>query len=231
MDQSGIAPEPLSQTPPENDSAPTVPNGIVESHDDKGVLTQRATYSEGVLEGEFLVFNPQGTIIQKFFYHEGKLKGEAFIYNDDGQLGQKLTYDGGVLNGPHQTFANNVLVVELPFVQGLREGVARFFAPNGGLQAEITFKKDKENGLRTIYNPELGVVVRKEILIEGALEGKSQTFYPSGALMIEQLYEKGLLQGRCVQFYEDGTTQQESNYDKGVLTEPAKNYDQNGKEL
>ena len=137
--------------------------------------------------------------------------------------------------GPPSTvapiFAVILTIAEIPYVNGVREGAARFFAPNGRVQAEITFQADKENGLRTIYNPELGVVVRKETLQNGVLEGQSFGFYPSGAIMAQQTFEKGLSEGRSTQFYEDGTVQQITSYEKGVIRGPILKFDQNGKAI
>ncbi len=216
-----------SDSKPEEQSPPTV----VENHDDNGVLTQKATYVDGVLEGEFLAYNPQGTVIKRFFYHQGKLQGEALIYNDDGKLTQRLTYEDGVLDGPMQIFSSDVMVAEIPYVKGVREGIMRTFAPNGRVQSETTLQADKENGTRTIYNPELGIIVRTETLVDGVVEGQSLTFYPGGAVMMQQTFVKGLPEGRSVSLYQSGAIQQIAIYEKGALAGPPQQYDLAGKEI
>jgi uncharacterized protein len=239
MDTSGIASLlPLDQGAdpadlPDADlkSEEQLPPTVVESHDEDGVLTQKATYVDGVLDGEFLVFNPQGTVIKKFLYRQGKLQGEALIYNDDGKLMQRLTYEDGVLEGPLQIYGNDVMVAEIPYAKGVREGVMRTFAPNGRVQSQTTLQADKENGARTIYNPELGVIVRTETLVDGVVEGQSLTFYPGGAVMMQQTFVKGLLDGRSVSFYQSGTIQQMAIYEKGALVNPPQQYDLAGKEM
>ncbi len=207
------------------------PSTIVESYDEDRVLTQKATYVDGVLEGEFLAYNPQGTVMKKFFYRQGKLQGEALIYNDDGKLIQRLTYEDDVLVGPLQIFSNEVMVAEIPYVKGVREGIMRTFAPNGRVQSETTLQADKENGARTIYNPELGVIVRAETLVGGVVDGQSLTFYPGGAVMMQQTFAKGLPDGRSVSFYKSGAIQQIAVYQKGVLANPPQQYDLAGKEI
>jgi uncharacterized protein len=235
MDQQAAAPDILTQLPPElgpeSDTLPQSPSEVVESYDDNGVLIQKATYVDGVMDGELLAFNSQGTVIKKFFYRQGKLHGEALIYNDDGKLAQRLTYEDGILEGPFQIYTNDVLVVEIPYAKGVREGVGSIFALNGRIQSQSTFQADKENGARTIYNPELGYVVRTETLVDGVIEGQSVTFYPGGAIMMQQNFVKGLPDGRSVQFYNTGTIQQISIYDNGVLTAPPQQFDLTGKAI
>jgi antitoxin component YwqK of YwqJK toxin-antitoxin module len=238
-----MAPEMLSILPPDPGSDPAallgsdlkpeeqLPSNIVESHNENGVLTQKATYIDGVLEGEFLAYNPQGTVIKKFFYRQGKLQGEALIYNDEGKLAQRLTYEDGVLEGPLQIFSNEVMVVEIPYVKGAREGIMRTFAPNGCVQSQTTLQADKENGARTVYNPESGVIIRTETLVDGVVDGQSLTFYPGGAVMMQQTFVKGLPEGRSVSFYQSGAIQQIAIYEKGALVSPPQQYDLAGKEL
>lgn len=122
-------------------------------------------------------------------------------------------------------------MAEIPYVKGVREGIMRTFAPNGRVQSETTLQADKENGVRTIYNPELGVIVRTETLVDGVVEGQSLTFYPGGAIMMQQTFVKGLPEGRSVSFYQSGTIQQIAIYEKGVLTSPPQQYDLAGKEI
>lgn len=239
MDTSGMAsllplnPQPNPADLPDADlkSEEQFPPTVIESHDENGVLTQKATYVDGVLEGEFLAYNPQGTVVKRFFYHQGNLQGKALVYNDDGKLMQQLTYEDGVLNGPLQIYANEILMVEIPYVKGVREGIMRTFAPNGRVQSETTFQADKENGARTIYNPELGIIIRAETLVDGVVEGQSLTFYPGGAVMMQQTFVKGLLEGRSVSFYKSGTIQQMAIYEKGALASPPQQYDLEGKEI
>lgn len=228
MDTPATASEVLNFIPSTED---TSSYNVIESHDENGVLTQKATYVDGILEGEFLAYNPQGIVIKKFFYCKGKLQGEALIYNDDGKLIQRLTYDDGALDGPFQIFSNEVITVEIPYIKGVREGIMRTFAPNGRTQSETTIQADKENGVRTIYNPELGIVVRAETLVDGMAEGQSLTFYPSGAIMMQQTFVKGLPDGKCISFYPSGAIQQIAIYEKGGLTRPPQQYDLAGKEI
>lgn len=216
---------------PEFKSDDSSPNTMVESYDENGGLTQKATYVDGVLDGEFLAYNPQGTVIKRFFYRQGKLQGEALIYNDDGKLTQRLTYEDDVLDGALQIFSNEVMVAEIPYVKGVRTGIMRTFAPNGRVQSETTLQADKENGVRTIYNPELGVIVRAETLVDGVVHGQSLTFYPGGAVMMQQTFVKGLPEGRSVSFYKSGAIQQIAIYEKGVLANPPQQYDLAGKEI
>lgn len=235
MDIPGAVPEMLNILPPDlgtdPESAEQSLANVVESHDENGVLTQKATYVDGVLEGEFLAYNPQGTVIKKFFYCKGKLQGEALVYNDDGKLIQRLTYEEGVLNGPLQIFSNEVMTAEIPYVKGVKNGIMRTFAPNGRVQSETTLQADKENGVRTIYNPELGIIVRTEMLVDGVVDGQSLTFYPGGTVMMQQTLVKGLPEGHCVSFYKSGVIQQVAIYEKGALSNPPQQYDLAGKEI
>lgn len=235
MAQQAASPEILAPFPPEHagesQPPPQSPPNVVETYNEEGALTQKSTYVDGVLDGETLVFNPKGTVIRKFFYRQGKLHGEALIYNDDGKLAQRLTYEDGVLDGPFQIYSNDVLMTEIPYSKGVREGLGSTYAPNGRLQSQTTYKGDKENGVRTIYNPELGYVVRTETLVDGIVEGQSLTFYPGGAIMMQTTFVKGLPDGRSVQFYNTGSIQQISIYDKGVLTAPPQQFDLTGKEI
>lgn len=213
--------------PPE----PILPNGTVENRDDQGNLFQKITYNQGVLDGECITFRPDGKVTQKLIYAQGRLQGEALTYDAEGQIAQRLTYDQGLLHGMAQFFDKGILIAEISYQKGLRQGKAHFFAPNGRLQTEMIFEADKENGIRTVYDAASGAVLRTETFAKGLLEGNCISYYPSGAVMIQQSFQKGLLDGHEVYFYEDGTVQQVAHYEKGKLTEPIQKFDTKGREI
>lgn len=157
----------------------SIPNGILKTHDHVGNLLSQATYVNGVLQGESLVFNSQGKIAQKLFYDGGVLHGEALIYSEDGQLAHSLNFHRGLLSGMVHVFApNGGITAEIPYNNGVMEGNARFFNPIGQPLLETTFLAGKENGFRMTYDADSGKMLHKELFVDGVLEGQIPLMEP-----------------------------------------------------
>jgi antitoxin component YwqK of YwqJK toxin-antitoxin module len=213
------------------ETAQPVRDGVVETRNENDRVIQQTTYKNGVLDGQCTIFNEQGKRVQKLFYKNGLLDGETLVFDDDEQLVQQLAYQQGVFNGTNRVFDKGILITQIPYVKGMREGVARFFSLNGQLQTQITFLKDQEDGPCVVYDPTTGATLKTQVYSKGMLTGKSLSYYPDGAVMIQQTFKNGLLEDHEIYFYEDGIIQQITAYEKGIVTEPLQKFDTKGKEI
>jgi len=123
------------------------------------------------VNGEYLVLNAEGAVAQKLMFVEGKIQGPASIYGKGGQLIQQLEFDQGLLQGSALFYTDGVLTSHISFKDGLRDGLSKFFNPEGKLVAAINFHADLPHGLQTTFDAETGKVLKETLYINGIVEG------------------------------------------------------------
>ncbi len=79
--------------------------------------------------------------------------GVISSYTANGILKTKVTYSNGVKNGLSYLFYKDgkTVQLEMPYVNGKREGTSKKYYENGDLYAETQYKNDQLNGIRRLY--------------------------------------------------------------------------------
>jgi len=98
---------------------------------------------------------------------------------------------------------------------GRKEGVWKFFYPNGNLMAEETYLEGELNGKAVDYYPD-GVVSSIENWKEDLLEDSAWYFHQNGKLNRKGRYEKGVYQGFWVTYSALGFLEQSGFYVDGL---------------
>ena len=70
-------------------------------------LEKEAYYVNGLLEGNYIVYNEEGIIIQKLSYKQGKKNGVCSYYYDDGVLLRTENWEMDAKNGEFKSFFYN----------------------------------------------------------------------------------------------------------------------------
>lgn len=222
-----------------------------------GQLAFEGSYKNGRREGAHTAYYPSGKIQFCFHFHEGKHEGSYEVFDEVGNLRLKALYHQDQLEGPFlQTLEDGrklechfekgtlegsfkvyyplhekteqTLAFEVTYHQGLRDGVARDFSPNGSKLREICYKKGKLEGLAYQYYPSTRVML--EILYQqGKREGSFKHFDESGQLLRSSPYKNDELEGTERVFGNNKQLLEENNYHEGLLHGIQKQYNTHGK--
>jgi len=108
---------------------------------------------------------------------------------------------------------NGVLAVEIPFVNGQRHGLARFWDRSGeGILREVQgYQHGRRHGPFKRFTP-WGQSLDMGTYREGHLEGFYVRWYPTGALAQRGYWWKGQRQGRWTRWYDNGELRADGHY-------------------
>ncbi len=123
--------------------------------------------------------------------------------------------------------ANNTILEQGDYVNGLRQGVYTVYHPNGYIESTTAYLNGKKEGLYMLLDNR-GQLLESGNYHDGLLEGK-YTVYNRSRLKETRHYRQGKLHGAREKFYANGTTVMErTNYVDGLLDGVARWYDQQG---
>lgn len=123
------------------------------------------------------------------------------------------------IDGALRVYSKSVLVSLVQYKNGKREGPFSLYNPKTGLLFKMgVYHEDKQEGETLIYDDK-SALVAKETFKNGVLTGEKLSYYPTGQVLKEQIYD----QGKEVQsktFYMSGKLLEERYFDlKGVLVQ------------
>lgn len=124
---------------------------------DNGQLLREENYVKGKRDGEFYEFTPQGDTMVKAYYIEDKLDGEwMYFLNDYKEVGQ---YQDGKKTGVWKAYDTKTgnLIFTGEFVDGLENGLHKYFYPSGKIMEERYYSLGIKQGTWKKYD-ELGQV-------------------------------------------------------------------------
>jgi len=147
----------------------TVENGVLRNINDgkhehyyeSGELQRVEHYDMGKKTGKWVKYHENGQVAEEKHYQDDLQTGEHENWNQDGskifETNYKLieTNDEAysVRHGIEKRWKDGVLVSEIPFKNGVREGLAKNFTPSGELVKSMEFKNDKLHGKYKTYHP------------------------------------------------------------------------------
>ncbi|MCY1033881.1 toxin-antitoxin system YwqK family antitoxin [Corallococcus sp. BB11-1] len=145
----------------------------------QGQEVQRASFYDGVLDGEVVRNGEDGQVVLRQHYQEGKLHGEMLVYSM-GKVRLRQTYAFGLLEGPMLVYSETGRVgVEVPFKSGKRQGDAKYFTPEGLLFRCEPYVDDKLHGEVFEYD-ERGAVRKRTVFQAGAQKDSPVLFDERG---------------------------------------------------
>lgn len=103
---------------------------------------------------------------------------------------------------------------------GLLDGQAVLFYPDGNLKAESFYREGKLHGPSRFWNRE-GKLLAESFFIQGLQQGKGFFYYPSGKLYSLKRYKNGLWHGQQEYYYENGMLKTLMHYGHGQLLKEA----------
>lgn len=190
------------------------------------------TYKKGKISGPaWEYFEYEGSSYSTFFLYKNEKVQYSVSYADNGFIdeidyGNKKIYYGGrkvPFSGRDSIFVNDTLSSSVEYENGIRDGYAIYYYPNGKTSSEEEYKKGvqdgpethyRENGRiwwKTSYKNGKEVGVYKEYYADGSIhwlqphvngniDGVVKGYYQNGQLWITQTYKKGKKEGRQTEY-------------------------------
>lgn len=204
------------------------PNGCNVFHYPNGVVSSEGTMREGKPDGYWKNYYETGILKSEGNRKNFQLDSLWRFYNEEGKLTMEISYKEGKKNGyrithnptgiSKENFVNDVkqgysylldttgrVTMEIPFVDGLENGLAREFDREGNIIQLITYKK--------------GYVVSRERInrydANHKAQGKWKWFYDDGTLKEEGTFTHGLKNGYFKQYDRKGNLLSVSKYVNG----------------
>jgi antitoxin component YwqK of YwqJK toxin-antitoxin module len=173
----------------------------VHSHHPDGSLRERARMRGGVLDGVTRTYE-NGMETARIRYRMGRLHGPMRLFDDVGQLSWKSAYRVGMLNGETVAFRDGREMELATFVDGLQEGAAATFHPDGTPASHLPYRAGRLDGRAAWFAPD-GALLRTADYAAGVLEGELVEYRPRGAVRSRARYREGALQD-LVEYGDDG---------------------------
>ena len=108
------------------------------------------TYSNGVKNGDYEVYNSQNILITKGTLEKGKPDGEILSYYPNGTLKSKINYSKNLMNGSFKIFwKNGKIKTYKDYRKGVIVGKIEHFDAQGNLI--ISIKKDASNSEKELW--------------------------------------------------------------------------------
>jgi antitoxin component YwqK of YwqJK toxin-antitoxin module len=148
----------------------------------------RFTYSEGVWNGNAIIYDEDGNIASEENYVAGALEGPTVVYDEDGNVTWHVEYKAGKVDGKITRFSDDgTKISEYSYSEGIRNGEFVEYYPNGTARRTGSYK-------------------------ENVLDGPSVYYEIDGTIEKEETWEDGVCSDGClsfvgswVWFYEDGS--------------------------
>ena len=169
------------------------PDGYWKNYYENGILKSEGNRKNFLLDSTWNFYDETGRLLLQINYKNGKKNGYRISYNDDEIVKENFVDD--VKQGYSYILDTTGRVkMEIPFVDGLENGLAREFDENGNIIQLIQYKK--------------GYVVNRERInrydSKHQPHGKWKWFYDDGKLQMEGNYTHGLKNGYFKEYDRDG---------------------------
>lgn len=190
-------------------------NGVFKFYNRKGELERLERYEDGELvkgDNDSAVLDirkevyDSGKIKSIGSYKEGKKHGVFREFDEQGNVTNSFVYDQDTRSGEG-----------LLDTLGRKQGVWKWYYPDGSLKSQGAYKDGKRDGPWT-YFFSTGKIEQKGNFKEDIFTGDWKWYFPSGSVHREELYRKGKEDGHTVEYDSLGNVITEGDYVDGLRT-------------
>lgn len=187
--------------------------GVVEQHDEGGLLTSRTEVQDGIPHGQLTAYAPTGKPSMQAHYQRGVLNGISRGFDDQGNLVQEATWLAGQQSGPTRLFAGGRLLSEQMFAKGVPHGETVFYSEAGVATCKLHFRAGQIEGEALFFNE--GELVRRAQYRKNLLEGEAIDYDRDGSKVQSATYKANLLDGWLRRYWPNGQVMEETQYRLG----------------
>ncbi len=205
-------------------------NGYKEFYHPNGIKASEGMLREGKPDGYWRNYNDKGFIVSEGNRKNFLLDSLWKFYDDSSKLLLEINYTLGKKNGWRTTYQSNETIREY-FEEDVKEGFTEILFKNDQLRMEIPFRDGLEDGLAkeydstgrliTVITYRKGYEIRRERINRldrlGKRFGPWKFFYANGRLQMEGTYTNDLKNGFFKYYDEDGLFLKIEKYENGVL--------------
>ena len=192
-----------------------------------GRVASRATFREGLLDGETALYDEQGGLLQSISFCQGRLDGRFTVYRG-GRPQSASEYRDGRLHGEVVTYDEwGQPATVATYREGQQSGPLRLIE-RGEPRVVAAYAEGRPHGQTVVYQPN-----GKELLVapyaDGWLDGERLLYSEDGRPMQRAEFAGGMLHGQTVDYYPSGEVRQISHYGRDQLDGPQYVYDPAGR--
>jgi antitoxin component YwqK of YwqJK toxin-antitoxin module len=171
-------------------------------------------------------------------YEHGKPVGKWNFYDQEGHLMSEVNHIAdSTINDVRMFYSDGALMAEGRYAGRVvndkwrrdKDGLWKFYFPNGKLSTEETYLGGQKNGTVNLYL-ESGVLVSISNYKNGLLDGPFEQRNAAGKKILECVYVNGLKHGPSKTYYEDGKIQMKGNYFEGECDKIWESFLPNGRQ-
>jgi len=121
----------------------------VEMRNEDGIVIERYSRSkkDSLMHGSYEAFDDKGNMIEKATYTEGKLDGVRTLYYPSGEVQYVENHLKGEFEGTYQAYyPEGQLELEGEYVDNKMSGIWTAYYPTGKIKETVTFVDNEENG-------------------------------------------------------------------------------------
>ncbi len=168
-------------------------DGIYREFYPNGQLFVEGRFRRGRQQGEWTYYFDNGKINRKATFDKGQPEGPREIYRADGTLAAKRDFRDGKRHGEWTTYdeTGKQPLREEHYVDGQRDGVWKYWYPDGQLKQEIRFEDGKREGKSAEWN-EQGQPRLEANFGDDKLHGTTTRWFPDGRKIVQE-YDEGRL--------------------------------------
>jgi len=204
------------------------PNGKNTFYHSNGNKSSEGTMRNGKPDGYWKNYYETGVLKSEGNRKNYQLDSLWLFYSEDGKLILKINYKEGLKNGYRYTYNQNEIVKEY-FENDVKQGLSYILDTSGGVKMEIPFENGLENGIAREFNKDgniiqlikykKGYVVSRERInrydADKKPQGKWKWFYEDGILKMEGNFNHGLKNGYFKEYDRKGNLVSVSKYVNG----------------
>jgi antitoxin component YwqK of YwqJK toxin-antitoxin module len=224
--------------------------GMWKWYDEHGKLESEGSYLNDKETGTWKYYYPDGKLKSESNYENGKLKGLSKSYDEDGKLYDESVYKNNKIDSYKYYAADGKIIAqgkassgkvnfvrynifrnktaEGQVVNGLEEGVWKFYYDNGALQYEQPYTKGSREGI-TKYYYKNGKTYYELNYASDMREGFYRSYFMNGNIQSEGYYHYDEQVGPWSFYFSNGNLSTVEFYEEGTVVGTAEDYDANGK--
>ena len=191
---------------------------------ENGVESSRASFTDGEMDGEFLVFNILGNMRDSSTVRGGEQQGLVCSYYPLGGRRACKTAVDDIWNGPaFDLFQSGGTEFKYTLKEGKAEGPVEQFWADGSVRYTGAYVSDQRDGMHVNKFPN-GNTENEYTYVAGKTEGPYKEWYYHGQLSGEGIMKAGKPSGEIKRYDEFGTLTSSSHFDdqgrlQGITTE------------
>jgi len=161
---------------------------------------------------------------------KGNKDGVEHFLNSSNRLERTATWKDGVKHGIEQVYNERprYVAAEVPWKNGVLEGVRKTFYPDGSLRSETPYVDGQPHGEAKSYSKD-GKLTRKCTMKNGKRDGKLVDWWPETGKQRRVIqYDMGDVKGVVKEFYPDGELKREVPFVDNLMHGEEKRYEADG---